>query len=215
MRSRGIFASKRGTSLVSCLALSLWIGTASAAQGQAPENNLDSQGRPIEQIDITGRKTMIALQVEINNAEIRMFNLFNQLNDVREFEISCQAVMITGSRIAERECVPMYMKRMRFRNVENFLFTDLTPPQVNEKPSGGWAMDLKGVQDSEQLLWFKNQPKTRAFTTKFQELAADHADLAAAAQDLQAKRQRLEELEARRRTEGAVGRFLSGDKDEE
>ncbi|MES2604009.1 MAG: hypothetical protein V4603_03670 [Pseudomonadota bacterium] len=168
----------------------------------------------MEEIEITGRATRLQLHADIENAEIRMFGLFNQLNDVRQFDISCEAVIVTGSRIAERECVPLYMKRTRHANVQRFLFSDLTPNRGN-KPSGGASMDLKGVQDSEEIMWFKNQPKTREFTAKFQALAAEHPDLAAAAQDLQSKRQRLEELEARRRNEGAVGRFLSSDKDEE
>lgn len=215
MRSGGIFASRRVNSLVhcltSCLTLSLWIGTVSAAQGQAPANNLDSDGRPIEQIEITGRKTLIALQTEINNAEIRMFSLFNQLNDVREFDITCQAVMITGSRIAERECVPIFMKRARRNNVDKFLFSDINPPQPGAgTPSGAASIDTKGVQDSEQELWFRNRPKTREFNTRFRELAAEHPELAAAALDLETKKQRLEELEERQRNEGTVGRFLSG-----
>ncbi|MES2604007.1 MAG: hypothetical protein V4603_03660 [Pseudomonadota bacterium] len=188
--------------------MSLWIGTVSAAQGQAPRSE------PIEQIDITGRSSLIALQTEINNAEIRMFNLFNELNDVRRFDISCESVMITGSRIAERECVPIYMKRARRTNVDNFLFSDMKPPQNG---TGARSVNTRGVQDTEQLLWFKNRPKTREFNVKFRELASQHPELASAALELQTKKQRLEELEARRRNESAVGQLFSGsdDKDED
>jgi hypothetical protein len=211
MRPDRAFAGRPGARLVLCLMLGLWIGVA-GAQEQAPQRNPEAQGEPVEEIEVTGRRSLLALQAEIVDAEIRMFNLFNDLNDVPEFDISCEAVMVTGSRVAERECVPVYMKRMRRNNVDNFLFSDITPPSASDtiRAAGGKSFDVKGGQDSEQLLWFRNQPKTRAFNVKFSELASAHPELAAAALDLQAKRQRLEELEERRRDESALGRFFAG-----
>jgi hypothetical protein len=205
MRLSGIFQSRSRASLLSFFTLWLWSGIAGAAQGPAPQNE------PIEEIEITGRASRLALRADIVDTELRMFNLFNQLNDVPEFKINCEAVIVTTSRIADRECVPVYMKRMRHSNVQNFLFSDITPPAASDaiRAAGGKSMDIKGVQESEQQMWFRSNPKHREFNAKFRELAAQNPALASAALELQTKQQRLEELEQREREESALGRFFS------
>jgi hypothetical protein len=208
MRLSGIFEGRPIAALVPCLTLLLWIGTAGAAVGQAPRSSPESGDGTIEEIEITGRKSLISLRTEIANSEIRMFDLFNQFNDVREFTISCETVMITGSRIPERECVPYYMKWARQENVSNFLFSDLTPKPATA-PKAGASLDTRGVQQSEQELWFQAQPKHREFNTKFRELVSEHPELASAALDLQTKKQRLAELEERQKNQSLPGRFFS------
>lgn len=222
MRLCGTFAGRSGVSLKSCLTLWLsigMVGVVGAAEGQTPRGDNQSQAEPIEEIEVRGQGSLISLRKDIVNAETQVYNLFNQFNDVREFNITCEEAMVTGSRIAERECVPVYMQRARRTNVSNFLFSDLTPPSVSGTGPGTGAKSLnaRGVQETEQELWFHNQPKHREMNAKFLELSSQHPELAAAAQDLQTKRERLAELEASQREESALGRFFAriGGKGEE
>lgn len=200
MRLCEIHEGRPGAGLVSCLTLSLWISVVSAAETPVPETSRESRSDPIEEIEVTGRATRLQLRAEIEHAEIQMFGLFNQLNEEREFDVTCQPVMVTGSRIAERECVPIYMKRVRLNAAQKFLFTDLTPPPQDSIQTGsGVSIDRGGLPETEAQLWFQNNPKHMEFNAKFRELAAQHPELAAAALDWKAKQQRLAELEESRR----------------
>jgi hypothetical protein len=210
MRSHEAFEVKLSTSQMCCLALWLWICMVGAVQAQPQQSDLQSGSDPIEEVEVTGQASRLALRVEIVAAETRMFDLFNQLNDMRQFNISCEAVMVTGSRIAERECVPAYMKRARMTSAQNFLLFDLTPHIPGSKMGGGKSLGTKGAPEAQQQLWFRNNHKHEAFNANFRELAAQHPQLASAALDLQAKRARLEELEASQRKEGTLGRIFGG-----
>lgn len=209
MYSCGIFKGGHGTSQVACLTLWLWMGVVCSAQGQAPQEEPESRGEPIEEVEVTGQTSRLALRAEIVASETRMFDLFNQINDKRQFDMSCEAVIVTGSRIPLRECVPVYMKRERMSSAKNFLLFDLTPHIPGSKGGGGISLSTKGAPEAEQLLWFRNNHKHEEFNTNFRELATQHPELAAAALELQAKRQRLDELEERQRKEGALGRMFS------
>lgn len=199
MRAFGRFYNQPVSSIATFLMLGLWISAVSSVQAQPQQSDLQSGGEPIEEVEVTGQTSWLALRVEIEAAETRMFDLFNQLNDTRQFKISCEAVMVTGSRIAERECVPAYMKRARMSSAQNFLLFDLTPHIPGSKSGGGVSLGAKGAPEAQQQLWFRNNHKHEAFNVKFRELAAQHPELASAAQDLHAKRERLEELEANQR----------------
>jgi hypothetical protein len=102
------------------------------------------------------------------------------------------------------------MKRARMTSAQNFLLFDLAPHIPGSKSGGGISLGTKGAPESQQQLWFRNNHKHRAFNANFRELAAQHPELASAAQDLQSKRQRLEELEERQRKEGALARLFAG-----
>jgi hypothetical protein len=69
MHLYGIFQGGPRAGFVSFVALWLWSGATSAAQGPAP------QAEPIEEIEITGRTSQLALRAEIVDIELRMFNL--------------------------------------------------------------------------------------------------------------------------------------------
>lgn len=220
MQSSRIFMDRQIPGLLSCLALAFWIDTASAADIRAPlEAGLD----PAEEIAITGRRNLISLNAEIIDAEARMFDLFNELNDKREFDIRCEETIVTGSRIPERECVPVYMKRARMTAAQTFLFFDLTPPGGGNssgvaRNGGAISMNTRGApQLSEEQLWFQNNRKHMAFNARFRELAAQHPELESVALELQAKRRQAEAYETRQREESTLGRFFAafGDKDQE
>lgn len=204
--------------LVSCLALLSWIGAAGAADTRVLQS---SAAEPIEEIEVSGRR-LLALRVEIEGIENRMFDIFNELNDTPAFRIQCTEAIVTGSRIPERECVPRYIKQARLSEAQKFMFFDLVPPNGENssgppRNGGAKSMNTRGAtQMTEEQLWFHNNDKHAAFNAKFRELAAQHPELMTTAMELQTKRQQLLDSEARQRKESAVGRFFSafGSKDE-
>ncbi|HWK52768.1 MAG TPA: hypothetical protein VNR18_00210 [Hyphomicrobiales bacterium] len=143
----------------------------------------------IEEIEIVGQRTLSTLRLEIRREEEQMFDLFNDLNDVREFDVSCGEVIVTGSLIPARECVPRYIQRARFLNAQDFLQFGIP-------------------QKTEQELWWENRRKNEAFNAKIRSLAVEHPSLANTMLNLNAKKQHLQALE-REQKDGKVGRFLS------
>ncbi len=149
-------------------------------------------GRPIEEIEVTGQRPLRFLLRDIERAEEHMYGLFNQLNDNSDFRVVCRSVIVTGSKIPDRECVPAYIDRERSRNAQDFL-------------------QLGILQKPDEQIWFENRHKQEAFNTKIRELALEHPELARSMLDLHAKRQELEALQARQRQEskGWLGRLFS------
>lgn len=195
--------------LVSCLALLFWIDIAGAAEMHAPQK---PAGEPAEEIEVLGRRGRLALRAEIVNVETRMFNLFNEFNDERQFDVFCDEGIVTGSRIPERKCAPRYMKRTSMTRAQEFLFSDLlgAKPDLNTSDwMPGVSMNTVGTPpQTEELLWFHNNAKHRAFNEKFRELATRHPELNAIALDWQAKQRRLADMEAQQKKESVLGRFF-------
>ena len=67
----------------------------------------------IEEISITGRRTMSNVNRLIERAEDVQFDLFNDLVEDKEFQIMCQKITQTGTFISERDCEPRFMKTAR------------------------------------------------------------------------------------------------------
>jgi hypothetical protein len=67
----------------------------------------------IEEISITGRRTMSNVNRLIERAENVQFDLFNDLVEDKEFQIMCQKITQTGTFISERDCEPRFMKTAR------------------------------------------------------------------------------------------------------
>lgn len=151
----------------------------------------------IEEIEIIGQRPLRFLIQEIERVEEQMFDQFNELNDVNEFRVVCRSVIITGSKIPGRECVPVYIDRVRAQSAQDFLQFG-----IPQKP------------DSQ--IWFETREKQAAFNVKIRELAMENPGLANSMLELHAKRQQLEELQQRQRerNKGWLGRLFSGDKDD-
>lgn len=195
------------------LALLVPIGTAGAAETASPSSRSGSQ-EPAEEIEVRGRRALIQLRAEIINLESRMYDLFNQLNDERQFDVICSEEIAKASRIPERECSPLYMRRARMMQAQRFVLFDLTPPNFDPArgpPRNGpsKSINTRGAPMSEAELWFHNDDKHRAFNAKFRELAAQHPELHNITRDWQDKQLRLVELEEEQRKNSLLGRFFS------
>src|SRR5690606_23366353 len=116
--------------LAACAALLPPTGAAGAADAREPQDVAEDA----EEIAVMGRRSLVRLKAEVISLEDRMFGLFNRLNENREFDIICSEEIVKASRIPERACVPLYMRRARWTETQQYLFFDLIPPHPG---SGG------------------------------------------------------------------------------
>ena len=57
-----------------------------------------------EEIVITGERSTMQLRIQLMEAEKQAYDIFNQFNDDRRFEISCSLSAPTGSRLLRQIC---------------------------------------------------------------------------------------------------------------
>ena len=61
-----------------------------------------------EEIVIRGRRTLFALRKEVETAREHVWQVFNDLNNDDDFDISCNDSSRTGTRLRKRTCRPEY-----------------------------------------------------------------------------------------------------------
>ena len=179
------------------LVLSLMISFAMAAEQVAdPSSEQAARERPIEEISVVGERSTLFLLEEIKNAEVLMYDIFNDLNSTDDFDVNCRNVTHTGTLIPEWECDSGFMTRERFQNTQDFLQFGFMP------------------KSDEEMYW-ENREKVAALNAEMLSLAKENPELAEAMLELNAKRQRLEEMESRKRekTKGFFSRLLGKDPD--
>ena len=177
------------------LVLSLMISFAMAAEQVAdPSSEQAARERPIEEISVVGERSTLFLLEEIKNAEVLMYDIFNDLNSTDDFDVNCRNVTHTGTLIPEWECDSGFMTRERFQNTQDFLQFGFMP------------------KSDEEMYW-ENREKVAALNAEMLSLAKENPELAEAMLELNAKRQRLEEMESRKRekTKGFFSRLLGKD----
>src|SRR5690606_38127569 len=87
------FIRRPGSRLLPCLALFLWIDVAHAAEMRAPRQ---FAGEAVDEIEVRGQRSRLALRAEVVELETRMFTLFNELNDEQRFDARCEEAIVTG-----------------------------------------------------------------------------------------------------------------------
>ena len=154
--------------------------------------------RAIEEIEVIGERSLINLQIEIREAEVQMFDIFNDLNSTDDFDVNCRNVTHTGTLIPTWECDAGFMTRERFQNTQDFLQFGTIP------------------KTDEQMYW-ENRHRVEALNAEMLALAKENPALAEAMLDLHAKRQRMEAAQQRKReqTKGFFSRLFGNDSDED
>ncbi|MCC6202930.1 MAG: hypothetical protein IT494_07980 [Gammaproteobacteria bacterium] len=97
MRTQRIFS---GLMLFLC-------ATLGSAQPTAP-TAAPAVAEDIEEIVIVGQRTLSTLRRQMEDAELRVYDVFNGLNDDRRYDIHCQQVAPIGSNIKRRRCAPQF-----------------------------------------------------------------------------------------------------------
>jgi hypothetical protein len=92
----------RGTTIMIVLSIPLFV----QAQQDEPIAGQEPRAQPIEEVLVTGERFMYQLRTQMMEAEQKAYEIFNQFNDEKRFNISCSTHQPTGSRIQRQVCQP-------------------------------------------------------------------------------------------------------------
>lgn len=187
MKKQGIFEPRTTLIFMACC---LFHAPANAAIEAAAQE-------PIEEIDVTGKRSSMQLRMEIERLEEGMFDLFNELNSSDDFDVACHKIKHTGTLIPTWECEPAYLTRARTQNAQDALRICGMSPE-----------ELRYCLKDDAELMFENRAKTEQLNAEIRQLALEHPELAKAMLELDAKKRSLVEREQRLREErGLLGLF--------
>jgi hypothetical protein len=98
----------------------LILSASTCLYGQEDENadpNQESQQtasqRPIEEIQVTGERTLLTMRNEIIREEENLYRIFNELNSHDRFDITCKEERRVYSHIPARNCYPKFFTDLR------------------------------------------------------------------------------------------------------
>ena len=98
----------------------LILSASTCLYGQEDENadpNQESQQtasqRPIEEIQVTGERTLLTMRNEIIREEENLYRIFNELNSHDRFDITCKEERRVFSHIRARNCLPKFFTDLR------------------------------------------------------------------------------------------------------
>jgi len=69
--------------------------------------------RPIEEIQVTGERTLLTMRNEIIREEENLYRIFNELNSHDRFDITCKEERRVFSHIRARNCLPKFFTDLR------------------------------------------------------------------------------------------------------
>lgn len=93
------------------------------------EREIDTQqAGPIEEVIVRAPRSLRSMQREVERAEDRAFEMFNELNDDDDYDIVCHRELPTGSNISYRNCRARFVDRLlRESTEEAFSFGNPVP----------------------------------------------------------------------------------------
>ena len=80
--------------------------------------------RPIEEIQVTGERTLLTMRNEIIREEENLYRIFNELNSHDRFDITCKEARRVYSHIPARNCYPKFFTDLR-RAENSFALSEL------------------------------------------------------------------------------------------
>ena len=83
--------------------------------GQAADNS------DIEEIFVIGELSKSAVRSQIIRVETDIYNFYNANNGNKKLNIVCSQVALTGSRIPQRVCEPVFLTEARSRETRRFV----------------------------------------------------------------------------------------------
>ena len=76
----------------------------------------------IEEIIVIGELSRQGVRAQIIRVENDIYNFYNERNGNPELNIECRKVALTGTRIPQRVCEPLFWTKARSRQVQNFIY---------------------------------------------------------------------------------------------
>lgn len=78
-----------------------------------------SQGQAIEEITVTGQRSLLMLRQQVSEAEDVMYGLYNELNKDDQYDIVCTLDTRVFSHIKEKTCLPVYAREALMEEAQN------------------------------------------------------------------------------------------------
>ena len=75
---------------------------------------------PVEEIVISARQSFSSLRAQIDIAEKSLYNTYNDLNDLDEYNVECRKTDWAGTFIREQMCWPAFLTELSARNVQDW-----------------------------------------------------------------------------------------------
>ena len=98
----------------------LILSASTCLYGQEDENadpnqelQVTASQRPIEEIQVTGERTLLTMRNEIIREEENLYRIFNELNSHDRFDITCKEERRVYSHIPARNCLPKFFTDLR------------------------------------------------------------------------------------------------------
>jgi hypothetical protein len=113
-----------------------------------------ADGQSIEEITVTGQRSMFDLRMQVEDAEDAMFALFNEVNTDDQYDVICTVETRVFSHMKQRVCLPVYARDAEMDEAQNML------------------RGTQGVPLQAMLSY-----STPRFNAKFQELVGSNAEL--------------------------------------
>ena len=129
----------------------------------------------IEEIIVIGELSRSAVRAQIVRVENDIYRFYNEHNGNQKLDIECREIALTGTRIAQRVCEPVFWTEARARTTREFL------QEFNT------SADLENL--SEEV-----EQETDEMNQVYVELIQKHASFAEALLILEDLKARLEEL---------------------
>ena len=129
----------------------------------------------IEEIIVIGELSRSAVRAQIVRVENDIYRFYNEHNGNQKLDIECREIALTGTRIAQRVCEPVFWTEARARTTREFL------QEFNT------SADLENL--SEEV-----EQETEEMNLVYAELIQEHASFAEALLILEDLKARLEEL---------------------
>ncbi|MEY4640111.1 MAG: hypothetical protein RLZZ227_105 [Pseudomonadota bacterium] len=93
------------------------------AAAQEPTEPVVALQEAPEEIIVTGERSTMQLRIQVMEAEVQAYEIFNQFNDDRRFDISCSVQERTGSRFVQQLCEPEFIIQANRGHALDFLST--------------------------------------------------------------------------------------------
>lgn len=173
----------------------------------------DEQEREIEEVQVLGEQSQVALARSIREAEVHMYDLFNALNSTDAYDVTCRFHDVTGSRVPDWRCEIGFMANAGYRNSQEFLqFCFSLMP--DEGPNTNALPPTCILPKTAEQVYRDNRHILADMNAEMLALAQENPELAQAMLDLYAKGQRMQELQLRQReNSGGFLRRLFGRKE--
>lgn len=167
---------KTGT-LVGCL----FCVVSAAAQQADDSSRVGGQEEP-EEIVVTGQRSTLQLRIQLMEAERAAYNVFNQFNDDRRFDISCSVSAPIGSRFERQTCQAEFEIQAMRGHAQDY-YNNMPGP--GRPPQGSVSQQFLPVE----LELHRHQ---KAFKEKMRQVAEEHPEFLDAIARYAALRQELD-----------------------